>query len=124
MADLGSDIAGVTDLDPALSIVTGRRALAEAIMRRLTSRKGSLPDDEDYGYDLRLLIGSAVTREQVEQGVRSQVFADERVEDAEVTVTFIGETIQVDLRITDGDGPFSLVLGVDALSVETLEFSG
>lgn len=124
MADLGSDIAGVTDLDPALSIVTGRRALAEAIMRRLTSRKGSLPDDEDYGYDLRLLIGSAVTREQVEQGVRSQVFAEERVEDAEVTVTFIGETIQVDLRITDGDGPFSLVLGVDALSVETLEFSG
>lgn len=124
MADLGSDIAGVTDLDPALSIVTGRRALAEAIMRRLTSRKGSLPDDEDYGYDLRLLIGSAVTREQVEQGVRSQVFADERVEDAEVTVTFIGETIQVDLRITDGDGPFSLVLGVDAVSVETLEFSG
>jgi hypothetical protein len=123
MAELGFDFGGVEDVDPHLSIVGGRLGLAQSLLRRLTTRKGTLLDDPSYGYDLRMLIGAAVTRSEVEQGVSAQVLADERVRDAQVQVT-VGETIRVDIRIVDSQGPFRLVLAASDLSVEILEFIG
>ncbi|MDX1526981.1 MAG: hypothetical protein R3337_00050 [Gammaproteobacteria bacterium] len=118
---LGWDFAGVLDIDFALSVVSGRTRLAQAIMRRLTTRTGTLLDDESYGDDMRLLIGKSVDESEVEQRVAAQVLAEEGVEDAEVTVSLTGETLEIRIIVTDGEGPFPLVLEASELSLEALE---
>jgi hypothetical protein len=122
VAELGSDIAGVFDIGPTLGTVTGRQALAEAILRRLAQPRGSLIGDETYGYLLLGTIGSAVIPSRVEQLVLEQVTAEEEVEDARCEVTFNGETsvLTVSIEIEDGDGPFTLTVTSSALRIQAL----
>src|SRR5690606_6969920 len=57
MADLGTTLALTTDegldLDPSFGLVSGRRALAQAILARLDTPQGALWYDPDYGRDLK-----------------------------------------------------------------------
>lgn len=121
MSDLGSDFAGVNDLTFALSVVTGRRALAEAILRRLRTRRGSLWTDPSYGFDLRGVIGTALTNSQISQRVTAQVLAEEEVESARVNVSRIGEEIQVEIEVTDADGPFDFTITANSLTVDVIQ---
>jgi phage baseplate assembly protein W len=118
MAELGSDIAGVFDVDATLSVATGRRALAQAILRRLTTPRGGLIDSPAYGYDVTALIGSAVPPSIVEQRVLEQVVAEQEVKDARCTVTFTRDTLTVDIQVEEGDGPFSLTLTASELTIQ------
>jgi len=119
---LGTDFYGTTDLDPSLSVVSGRLALAQAVLRRLTSQRGTLLDDPTYGYDLRLLIGSAIREGEFEARILEQVLAEEEVQDATLTLTYSLELSQltVALVLTDTEGPFPLTVTVNELSAEML----
>jgi len=121
---LGSDIGGVTSIDYALSTVSGRQALAEAILRRLTTRRGGLFYAPSYGYDVIGLIGSTVSASEVEQRVLEQVLLEEEVEDAACTVTFadVGGTrsVAIDIQVTDAQGPFNLTLTASELTIAAL----
>jgi hypothetical protein len=118
--NLGSDISGITGLDWALSTVSGRLALAQAILRRLTSARGSLLGTPTYGYDLLQTIGSTVPRSVVEQRVLEQVMYEEEVEDASVTVNLENDRLKVLINVTDGDGPFRLTVDADALTAQAM----
>ena len=122
--ELASDIGGVTSVDYALSTVSGRQALAEAILRRLTTRRGGLFYAPSYGFDVLGLIGSTVSASEVEQRVLEQALLEEEVEDATCTVTFadVGATrsITVELNITDAEGPFDLTLSASELTISAL----
>jgi ribosomal protein S13 len=124
MAELGSDISGVRDVDAALSEVSGRTALAQAILRRLRNETGQgMPADrdKDYGYDLREVIGTMLTATQISQKVRAQALAEEEVENCSVSITNrTADSIEIDLRVVDGDGPFELTVSADLLTVELL----
>lgn len=124
MADLGTDFSGVRDVDAALSTVGGRTALAQAILRRLTNETGlGMPDarNKDYGYDLRETVGTATPTSLVEQRVRSQVMAEEEVEAASVNVTHRrDDALIVEIGLEDSEGPFTLTVQADALTVELL----
>ncbi len=110
---LGSDIGGVYRMDYAMSRVSGRRALAEAILRRLTTRKGGLFYAPTYGFSVADLIGASLPPGLIEQGVLEQVLSEEEVEDARCAVTVTGESIAVDIKVKDAEGPFTLTLSVD-----------
>lgn len=118
--DFGSDLAGIDDINPALSTATGRRALAEAVCRRLSSPEGSLPGDPSYGYDLTMLIGSTTPASTIQSKVRAQCVAEEGVSSALVTVNQIAEALEVALVLGTADGPLKLVLLATAVSVEIL----
>lgn len=122
--ELGSDIAGVTSIDYALSTVSGRRALAEAILRRLTTRRGALFYAQSYGYAVVELIGSTVSASEIEQRVLEQVLLEEEVEDATCTVLFtdVGGTrsVSIEIKVTDADGPFDLTLTASELTISAL----
>lgn len=122
-AQHGADFSGVMDIDLSLSVVSGRQALAQSILRRLSTRTGTLRDDPSYGDDIRLFIGKAISPDEVAQRVEAQVFADERIRDARVTVDFLGEDLNIHLVLVDATGPFRLVVGVSELSLDLLEFS-
>src|SRR5690606_10078705 len=106
-------IAGVRDIDFSLSKVSGRQAHAQALLRRLTTPRGSLIAAPTYGYDVTELVGGTTPAHIVEQRVREQCLLDERTEDVVVQVTKDdatgGLTIEIEVD-DDNDGEFTLIL--------------
>lgn len=117
---LGSDLSGVLDIDFALSTVSGRTALGQAILRRLTTPRGGLVGDPTYGYAVFETIGSTVPTSVIEQRVLEQVLAEEEVEDARVSVQRTGESLRIVISVVDAEGPFELTLTRDQLTTEAL----
>lgn len=125
MATFGIDIStpDAADLDPYFGTVSGWRALAQAIGRRLITPRGSLIDDAAYGFDVRSRLNGALTPSDLATMaafVKREAEADERVERADVTVSFASGALTVKLILTTGDGPFRLVLAVSAVTTEIL----
>ncbi len=135
----GSDLSCGEDLTEGMDEVAGQRLLAESIVRRLTTPRGSLPDlrsvdlrDRNYGLDLASYLNRGVTALEVRalaSNVRSEVAKDDRLASVSVTVTPspTGSSLAVELRVTPRDsrlGPFTLVLAVTSASVLLEELRG
>ena len=131
--DLGTDIStpldpatGLPDLDPFFGLVDGIEQLAQALHARIVTPTGALIDDLSFGHDVRENLNDASpSTSRIAAAVRSQWLADERVLDAQVSVTFEGETLRIEGLVESGEGPFRLVIAVGSvtsalLSVEAL----
>ena len=117
MADLGTDIAGISDVSPALETVSGRLGLIQAIARRLITPRGALWYATDYGYDLRqYLSGITVAPASIASQVEAEAEKDERVEQASAVVSFAGDRLLVKLSVIDGSGPFEFTLAVSKVT--------
>lgn len=110
-------------------IVSGKRLLGEACMRRLITERGTLLDDPNYGFPLINLLGRAQSRAgraAIAGLIRLELMKDERVQSVDVVATFDESAkpiIRLDLDITVTGvetGPFSLVLSVDEVNVRVL----
>jgi len=123
----GVDLACTTDLDPAMAEVDpmSQRAVSEAIMRRLDCPRGALPDDPDYGLDLRGMLNTGTAAADITAlagRIRSEVQKDDRVDSVVVTVapSPSGSVLAITLAITPIDpliGGFRLVLSASSASV-------
>lgn len=115
MSDLGTDFAGGADLDPSLSLQSGERALGDAILRRLTTPRGGLPDYPEYGFDVSSLIGRTLTPNAIAQRVLEQVRAEEEVEDAslDISTSDDGTAVTLKIKVLSAEGPFELTLAID-----------
>jgi phage baseplate assembly protein W len=125
MADFGTDIAGTTDLDSGLSLVSGERVLAEALVRRLTTPRGALFYAPDYGSDVRELLLARVDARALaawRARIEGECVKDERVDRARAAIDFdfATETATISVAITSADRTFRLTVSVSALSVELL----
>ena len=114
-----------TDLDGSLSDVTGNPLLLEALVRHITSPRGSVIDAPNYGIDVRDYLGDDMTSEELGRlrgAVRAELLADERVLDVTVTTDFNSTTHYLKLGIvgSSAQGPFSMVLLVSAVTVQIL----
>lgn len=127
----GRDLSCVTGLSPDLAEVDPQspRAIGQAVLRRITTRRGALPDDPSYGVDVRAYANRGTTRtERLELAgvVRLEAAKDDRVEDLVVEVTEPEpHTLDVTITITPADPrirPFRLVFAVtpETLTVEEL----
>lgn len=122
----GTDIACTEDLDPTLDLVHGGAALAQAIVRRLSTPRGALLDDPDYGYDVRALLCDEVTSTSLiaaKAAIANEVEKDERVFMCSAELAFDHRTSKLRFRlsVTTSRGPFRLVLEADRVTVELLE---
>jgi len=137
--DYGSDCttwAGTTqttpDLDPSFRTITGQRVVAEAVCRRLCTPRGSLPDDPNAGFDIRRLVHAKMddqTLLQLKTAIEREAEKDERVFRTRCGLTVEygagggnrrSVTVTADLDVETMFGSFSLVLGVDDVSVSLL----
>jgi hypothetical protein len=121
----GRDLSCVTDVSPDLAEVDPMsiRALAEAQARRLSTRRGSLPDDDDYGLDLRAYVNRATTPTELASlqiAIRGEALKDDRFSDAAPAVTYVAGVLDVELMLTPVDatlGEFSMTLAVTSADV-------
>jgi hypothetical protein len=122
----GTDLSCVTDITPAADEVSQEspRAIGEALARRFISPRTSVLDDNAYGLDLRARLNAGQTRSQL-TALRSQIrvecLKDDRVSDADVTVTFASlSSMSVAIAVTPqaSDDEFSLTFFVTADGVQ------
>jgi hypothetical protein len=123
--DYGTDISATTGLDPAFTLVTGTRALAEAAFRRLTTQRGSLFYAPDYGTDLREILLGKVDARRLEQWrvrIESELRKDDRIDTVTASLSYdpASGVCTVKVTGTGGVGPFQFTLSASAVSVELL----
>lgn len=117
----GSDLSCTDDLTPTCDEVDpfSARALAEALYRRITTARGSLPDDLDYGLDVRGFLNRGTTAgdlAQIAGQIRVELQKDDRVDRVSVQVTAPAiDTLSIAALVTPIDvnlGRFTLTLAV------------
>jgi hypothetical protein len=117
----GRDLSCVADVTPDLAEVDpfSRLGIGEAAIRRLTTPRGGLPDDPDYGFDLRAYCNRGSTVQDLRDlaGLtRSELTKDDRIEEARVSVSMPARgELTVAVRLTPADPavePFDLTFTV------------
>jgi phage baseplate assembly protein W len=126
MADYGTDISTLPDLDPTFALVTGPRVVAGSLARIYTTPQGSDAWHPDYGRDLRRFLNApmdAATLAQVQAEAEDGARSDERVQDVTVAAAFEPLTSRLMLRVEVvlADGPFLLTLAIGDVSATILE---
>jgi phage baseplate assembly protein W len=140
---LGSDLAGVDDLSPAMTEVSGRVALAQSLARRLITPRGALIYDVNYGYDLNQWVNADVSQAdiaQIQGYVRQEMLKDQRVISAQVSSQYVGPTqvtvaqtaivadpnpyptgvIVLNIQIQDSNGPFTLTATISSTEAQVI----
>lgn len=107
------------------STVSGRPLLAEAIIRRLSTSRGTLPDTKiptttgNYGIDLLDYVDADMTPADLgmfASAIDAQIAQEERVVSSSTVAALAGSTLLISINLVDGQGPFKLVLSIDALT--------
>ncbi len=105
----GTDLSCTNDITETLDEVDENSPLgiAQAAIRRLTTPRGGLADDPDYGLDVRGYANRATpaTELRVLAGqIRNELGKDDRIADAKVTVSFAGNSeLRIAILITPED---------------------
>jgi hypothetical protein len=92
-ADLGygRDLSCITELDSRLTEVDpfSEQGILESSLRRLGTDRGSMPDDESYGYNLISRLNRGITTSELQETAglaRAELLKDDRLNDVRVTV--------------------------------------
>jgi hypothetical protein len=125
----GTDLSCITDVTPSVDEVDPRSpvAIGEAVLRRLITPRRGVADDEGYGFDLRGYCNRGVTETDVRSiaaRARSECKKDDRVSDADVTMTYADRRLSVSIIITPNDvtrDDFALTFWVTADGIELQE---
>lgn len=121
MTDFGTDIGALDDIDASLTVVDDATAFAQALVRRITTPRGGLFYDPAYGYDVGAAVNSATDPAIIEANAVAELLQDERVDDADVTLTVTdpedqsltgGKTWTLEVQVTTSEGPFAFTLSV------------
>jgi hypothetical protein len=117
----GRDLSCVSDVTPTMEEVDpfSVRGIREAIVRRLTTPRGSLPDDPEYGLDLRRFLNTGHTVQTLTSLaglITTEIGKDDRVGSISVTVALPDpSTLRISLTITPEDprlGAFDLTFAI------------
>jgi hypothetical protein len=74
--DFGQDIDASAGLNPYMRLIGGLPNVGQALLHRLSTPRGSLPYDANYGYDVRELLNETMTptrQAQAQGGHRRRV---------------------------------------------------
>lgn len=123
----GSDISGVTDLDPTMAEIGGQTTLiiAQSIVRRLDCPRGENPDVPDYGLGLRQFLNTPNSSEDINAlggQIRSELLKDDRIESLIIIVdpTNAGKNLRISLQIVPVNrdlGTFTLTLNASSAEI-------
>lgn len=122
---IGTDISAIPDLDPSFTLRSGKEVLGEALVRRLTTARGSLAYAPNYGIDIRDYLNRAFDNRllaRLRSYMEAELRRDERVAEVSVTLSYTAatQTIAASIEVVSAEGPFRLTLGVSQTSVELL----
>jgi len=122
----GVEIGVFPDLGQSFQLVSGPRAIAEALYRRLSCVRETLAFHPGYGMDLRSRLNDTMSTEELfalKADVERECEKDERVQEVNASVHYTAETFTLDVTvaIVPAQGPgFVFVVRVDQLTAELI----
>lgn len=129
----GSDISGALDVSRAMAETDGftTLALAQSLVRRLDTPRGSLPDDKNWGISVSSYLNAGTTAAGIRQiagQIRAELSLDDRVGALTVRVapTPNGQSLLISIQVQPIAallGPFTLTLNASdaGLVLEQIE---
>lgn len=130
----GADLSCVNDLTADMAEVSGSdtRSLAEALIRRIGTPRGTVLDSPDYGIDLRSYLHRPSTHEELiglAGDIQNEWSKDDRVSSAEVEISVleVGRVLRGRGRVFPADpsvSPFALTFAVTDAAVAIEEIYG
>ncbi len=117
----GQCLAGIEDATGGM--VSGRVALAQALIREAITPTGTNIVDPLYGYDVTQHLDGRLdvaTLSEISTRLTGRWRADDRVLDAQVTVSLVNNILVIASTIWDKDGPFPLTFSVSEAGVQLL----
>ena len=129
----GSDISGALDVDPTMAETNpfSTLALAESLVRRLDTPRGSLPDDKNWGISVASYLNKGSTSQDILQiagQIRNELLLDDRVDTltVEMKPDAVGKNVRVSISVQPlaaFAGPFTLTLNASdtGLILEEIE---
>jgi hypothetical protein len=110
---------GMLDLTPDMQMATGRDVLAQSIIRRQTTPRGSVIVSPNDCFDVRSLLSAGMTLGQLQalsDTIRTELLRDQRVNAATVQISFnpLNNVTTITETITSSQGPFTLTLTLSA----------
>jgi hypothetical protein len=122
-AEQGATISCTYGLDPMGRMVSGRRAILEAILRRWITPKGRLGYNGNYGFCVPDYVNDDVGPRElaaIRTGMSRQALEDERVLSCEIAITVpplgIGK-YKFTASLEDADGPFTGTFVLDEAGI-------
>lgn len=124
--EFGTDVLCFPDLDGTFTVVGDGRVLSEALARRLSTPRGSLPFYPDYGFDVRAFLNESMSADDIyrfKAGVERECEADERVLSADASVSFEANAsrLRLSVIVTTASGEYRFTLLVTQLTAELLQ---
>ena len=121
----GSFYAGsIFDFREDMGMVSGRQLLAEALARRVITRRGSLLFDPNYGFDVTRYLNDDIDARElgvIASGMDTEFLKDERALSATTTAVLAADILITTSVIQDSKGPFKLVLAISEVTVTILQ---
>ena len=114
------DIDCVSDIKPHMPTVSGRLGLVQALARRLQTPRGKAPWWPNYGTDVQQFLLAKVRPSVIAAAVKAECLKDERVESIDLTVTVDGNSMRLDIQVTDAAGPFTFTLSITEAAVSLI----
>lgn len=113
-------------------IVSGAKLVAESIFRFLRTPKGSLLDDQEWGYSLADRLGTDFDQPAADAlpgELEAEIGKDDRIDDLEITAVLSSPTpttrklvLTIDATLSDGSS-FSMVVAYQDLTLSLLEIN-
>ena len=127
----GTDLAtvmasdGSIDLDPGMAEVSGRAALVQRCMRRVTTPRGSVIDSPNDCVDIRGFIRAGVlasTPTNIQIQLQKEFAKEQGVTNVAVGVTYTTQTatLRIAINLTSSYGPLSLTFILTATTAKVL----
>lgn len=118
--EYGTDLSCVSDLTPRLDEVDPNsvQGMGESIVRFLTSERDSIPDAPGRGWNIYRLLAANLSPSGIanaQRAIESEITQDDRYDNAVATVSYVGKTAIINVRVTPVDlalGPFDLIVAV------------
>ena len=124
--DFGLDLACMTDLSPTMAETASMVTLAQALVRMVTTPRGSVVDAPNWGIDVTAYVDGPMDArgaQKVASLMDAQFRQDDRVLRSSTQATWNAstETLRTVSAIITSNGPIRLTLDISNVTVALLE---
>jgi hypothetical protein len=111
----GIDLVCISDIDARMAetLSTELLSLAQDCFHRVTTPRGTLPDDPNFGIDIRSMLSVGLTSSSIrgiKDAINGELMKDDRVTDAEVELVIEG---------TDSAPTFTITITITPAAIGT-----
>jgi phage baseplate assembly protein W len=106
----GIDLVCVSDIDAHMAETMSDtvQSLAQDSFHRITTPRGSMPDDPNYGIDIRSMLSAGLTQSAIRgisSAIHGELTKDDRIADVEVDLSIGGTCHRAQLHNQDHHHP-------------------